>query len=139
VQAVLDLISGEKGKVRDWNYFKSLFLPTARFTVLHHPVDSFPSPYASVTLDEFVDLLGDAYYQVGFTEYALGHTVQEYNGIAQVFQPFYSKDGSGHEARGINSYQLVYFNGRWWISDLLWTTNSNGVLIPKQYLNTPNK
>lgn len=139
VTAVLAVISGEKGKVRDWTYFKSLFLPNARFTVLYHPSDSFKTNYETVSLDEFVDLMGDAYYDAGFTEYALGNVVQEYNGIAQVFQSFYSKDSEGYEGRGITSYQLVYFNHRWWISDVLWTTDSNGISVPEKYLNQPGK
>lgn len=57
-----------------------------------------------------------------------------YNGIANVFQSFYGKDSENKEERGINSYQLVYFKNRWWIANLLWTGDANGVKIPKKYL-----
>jgi hypothetical protein len=60
--------------------------------------------------------------------------VNEYNGIANVFQSFYAKDSDNEEATGITSYQLIYIQGRWWISDLMWTNNTNNVPIPEKYL-----
>lgn len=64
----------------------------------------------------------------------LGKVVNEYNGIANVFQSFYAIDSEGEEGKGITSYQLVKFDDRWWISDVLWTTDSNGVEIPEEYI-----
>lgn len=133
VKEVLRLVSGEKGQTRNWAAFRSLFLPTATFTVLNNN-DSI-QPVETVSLDIFIDLLRDAYYQEGFLEYETGKAVNEYNGIANVFQSFYAKDSEDKTERGINSYQLVYFRERWWITNLLWTSDANGVKIPQKYLN----
>ena len=100
----------------------------------YHSSDSIDLPYETVTLEEFVELLQDEYYKKGFTEYELGKVVNEFNGIANVFQSFYSKDSENQEGKGITSYQLVYFEERWWIADILWTTDSNGIPIPEKYL-----
>jgi hypothetical protein len=134
VKEVLRIISGEKGKIRNWEIFRSLFLPTANFTIVNHN-DSLFSPSETVSLEEFITLLNDEYYDNGFLEYETGKVVEEYNGIAHVFQSFYAKDSEKHEERGITSYQLVYFNGRWWIANVVWTGNSNGANIPEKYLN----
>lgn len=134
VNAMLEVISGEEGEVRDWDYFRSLFLPTARFTILYHPIDSMNLDYEMVNLDDFIEMMHDEYYDQGFTEYELGKVVNEYNGIANVFQSFYANDSEDEGGRGITSYQLVKFNNQWWIADVLWTTDSNGVEVPSQYL-----
>lgn len=136
VGEVLNVISGEKGKKRDLDHFRSLFVPSATFTLLYHPIDSMPAPYESVTLGEFIELMQDDYYAQGFTETETGKVINEYNGIAQVFQSFHVKDSEGEEAHGITSYQLIRFNGRWWIFNVLWTTDTNGVPVPEEYLDS---
>ena len=72
----------------------------------------------------------------GYLEHETGKTINEFNGIANVFQSFYGKDSENEEARGINSYQLVYFGKRWWIVNLLWTLETDKIKIPKKYLRT---
>jgi len=133
VKEVLRLVSGEKGKTRNWEALRNLFLPTATFTVLNNS-DSIPQPVETVSLDDFIKLMHDEYYEQGYLEYEIGKTVDEYNGIANVFQSFYGKDSENREERGINSYQLVYFKKRWWVANLLWTGDTNGVKIPDKYL-----
>ena len=43
VKESLRLISSEKGKTRNWEALRNLFLPTATFTVLNNN-DSIPQP-----------------------------------------------------------------------------------------------
>ncbi len=133
VNEVLRISAREKGKVPNWNAFRKLFLPTATLTVLYHDA-TFPTPLETVTVEEFIELMQDEYYEAGYTEYELGKVINEYNGIANVFQSVYQKDSEGLESRSINSYQLIYFNDRWWVANLMWTTDLNGVKIPKKYL-----
>ncbi|WP_340202666.1 hypothetical protein [Ascidiimonas sp. W6] len=137
VKEVLHIISGEKGKVRDWVAFRNLFLPSVRFTILNQ-FDKMPDAVETVTLDEFIELMNDTYYGEGFIEYEIGKVVDEYNGIAQVFQSFYAKDSEDSEGRGITSYQLVYFNNRWWIANLVWSIETEDHPIPPKYLNNQN-
>jgi hypothetical protein len=133
VKEMLRLVSGEKGRLRNWEAFRNLFLPTAYFIVLNHN-DSFPQPLDSVNLEGFIKLMHDQYYDDGYLEYEISKVVNEYNGIANVFQSFYGKDSENKEEKGINSYQLVYFTNRWWIANLVWTGDSNGVKVPNKYL-----
>lgn len=132
VNEVLKIISVEKGQTRNWDAFRNLFLPTAHFTV-HNNSDSIPQPFETISLEEFIELLDDEYYSNGFVEYETGKVVNEYNGIANVFQSFYATDSENTEERGINSYQLIYANNRWWIANIVWTGDSNGVKVPKKY------
>lgn len=133
VNETLRLISSEKGKTRNWEALRNLFLPTATLTV-RNDNDSITQPMETVTLVEFIDLMHNEYYENGYLEYEMGKTVEEFNGIANVFQSFVGKDSEGKKERGINSYQLIYFDKRWWIANLLWTLETNSVKIPKRYL-----
>lgn len=134
IQEMLRMVSIEKGRSFNREGMKRLFLPSARLTIRNHG-DSTRQPVESVDLAEFLNLMEDPYYAKGYSETELKKTVQEYNGIAHVFQTFYGKDSEGAEEYGINSIQLVYFHQRWWITDLLWTNSSGGVPVPATYHN----
>ena len=130
VNELLDLISVEKGEKIDTAAVGNLFLPSARLTVSsRYNSDDLES----VSLDEFLVLLTDPYYEQGYLEKEIHKMVDEFNGIAQVFQSFYAKDSEGVEERGVTSYQLVYSRNRWWIVSLLWTSGSEGLELPKKY------
>ncbi len=124
------LVTIEKGEKIDTAAIRNLFYPSAQLTILN-PSDS---AYAeSVSLDDFLELLTDPYYEEGYLEKEIHKVVDDYNGIAQVFQTFYGKDSEGSEGRGINSYQLAYYNDRWWIISLLWTLETDDAPIPTKY------
>lgn len=128
----LRLLSSEEGKTKNITAIRSLFLPTANFTVHTHD-DSMVPPLETVELEEFLTLLKDPYYESGYKESGIHKIVEQYNGIAHVFQTYHAKDSDNYEELGITSYQLVQFNDRWWISNVLWTGNSNGMEIPEKY------
>jgi hypothetical protein len=130
---VLDIVSREKGEKADTAAFRNLFVPWARFSVHTHD-DSAAQPVQTATLDEFIEILSDPYYEEGFEEYELNKVVDEYNGIAHAFQVYRVKDTDGVDETGLNSYQLVYYDDRWWIVSTLWTGNSNGVDVPEKYM-----
>lgn len=132
VNEVLEIITVDKGENINLEKFRNLFIPTARFAILNHD-DSMPQPFESISLDEFIEMLDDPDYSQGHLEYEIGKVVDEYNGIAHVFQSFYGKDSENVEERGITSYQLVFFNDRWRTVNILWPTDGNGVEIPEKY------
>ena len=132
VNELLDQITIEKGETMDTAAIRDLFYPSAKFTVLMHMEDV--SVAESISLDDFLIMLKDPYYEEGYLEEEIHKVVDEYNGIAQVFQSFYGKDSDGMEERGINSYQLAYYQDRWWIVSMLWTLETEEKEIPEQYL-----
>jgi len=89
----------------------------------------------AMNIEEFIRYAGPNYPKEGFEEIVIGLEVNEFNGIATVFQSFYCKTPSGsYEARGINSYQLVYLNDRWWIASTMFVNESEDVKLPNKYL-----
>ena len=130
VNEMLDIISGDTSEIRDWEAFKSLFTPNATFSTTVHG-KSVKSKIKTYTIEEFVKI-GEGFYQAnGFEEYELKKIVNQYNGIAQVFQSYVAQFPTG-EQKGVNSYQLIYDGERWWITSVVWVSNSNGVELPKE-------
>ena len=132
VQELLDLITAEPGEARDFVAMRNLFSPDVRFTALYRGGD-FGVPYESIGLDDFIEMMQDEYYTNGFTEVELHQEVDEFNVIAQVFQTYYGEDSEGEREWGISSYQLVFYEGRWWIYSILWTGADRLEDIPEAY------
>lgn len=128
INELLDQITIEKGEKMDTTAVRNLFHPSAILTVAD------AAKAETVSLEDFLILLKDPYYEEGYLEKEIHKIEEEYNGIAQVFQSFYGKDSEGVEERGVNSYQLTYYDNRWWIVSLLWTVESESLKIPAKYV-----
>jgi len=129
---MLDFISFEKDEVKDWDEFRNLFLPDAGAPISRQA--------RSQNIEEFVRYWGPNYSKTGFEEYVIGVDVKEFNGIATVFQSFYCKslDGS-YEARGINTYQVVFLNDRWWIASSMFTNETEDLKLPEKFMHSKYK
>lgn len=133
-QKMLEFISFEKDEVKDWDEFRNLFLPRAELIAIYP--DAPPArQVSSLNLEEFVRYAGSTYPSEGFEEIVIGLDVKEFNGIATVFESFYCKTKSGsYEARGVNTYQLVFLNNRWWIASTMFVNETEDVKLPNEYL-----
>ena len=131
---MLELISGPIGEERNWDQFRNLFLPTSQKISVSTTKDG-TKRVRSMNLEEFVRYVGPLYKRDGFEEYTIGLTINEFNGIANVFQSFYCKNLVGsYESRGVNSYQLLYDKNRWWIVSTLFVNESEASPLPDKYL-----
>ena len=131
---MIELISGDIGEERNWDEYRNLFLPTAQKLSTGKSKDGKTRVRAS-NLEEFVRNVGPLYARDGFEEYSIGLTVNEFNGIATAFQSYYCKNLIGtYEKRGVNTYQLVYMDDRWWIANTLFVAETDEVKIPNEYL-----
>ena len=134
--ACYDVISGPAGQKRDWDRFRSLFLPGARL------VPSGPKKDGGffarvVTPDEYVKF-ADAYFEKnGFAENEISRKSERFGNIMQIFSTYASrhdaKDAEPFE-RGINSFQLFYDGARWWIVTIYWQGETPETPIPKEFL-----
>ena len=129
--AIYDVISGPAGE-RDWNRFRSLFVPQARFTA----VGRKPDGSVSVTLlgvDEFIGMAGAVFKSQGFYENAIVNRVQTFGNVSQVFSSYQSRNEKGGKPfeRGINSIQMFDDGKRWWVLSILWDTERPGNPLPK--------
>jgi len=133
--AGLKIISGPKGQQRDMEAFKALFLPNAQMGGVFYKGDS--SFVRLTTAEIFADRNGPAYAEMGFYENQLALRIERFGNLAIAFQTYETRTGSPTgkvEDRGVNTYQLVYDKGRWWIASLLFTPETATQPIPKKYL-----
>ncbi len=135
IAAVYDVISGPAGKSRDWDRFRSLFLPGARLV----PTGPRPNGETGIhvmTVEEYVANAGPYLEKNGFFEREIARHTDAFGHIAQAFSTYESrrKPGEAPFARGINSIQLAYDGQRWWVVTILWDSERSDQPIPEKYL-----
>lgn len=131
---MLELISVPIGEDPDWDEYRNLFLPTSQ----KYSLDPNAKPgreVRSMNMEEFIRNVGPLFSRDGFKEMSIGLTFHEYNGIAIAFQAYHSKNLLGtYEKRGVNTYQLVYKEDRWWIVNGLFVNEDSENKIPEKYI-----
>ena len=132
-EAILKSISGNKGEKRDWTRFRNLFLPSAQLNAVYHQNDSTWLKVNSI--ETFIQLAGTWYEENGFKEYSFKIKIEKFGNISHVFQSYGASLADGKEIeRGVNSFQLVFLEGRWWIVNLLWDSETKSSKLPKELL-----
>ena len=120
IRAAYAAISGPAGS-RDWDHFRSLFLPQARFTQVGKAPDG--SRFViSWGVDEFVRDAGVVFSKDPFYENGIVNRPESYGNMAQVFSSYESRRAPKETPfeRGINSFQLLNDGSRWWIVSIFW-------------------
>jgi hypothetical protein len=133
VGAAYAAISGPAGP-RDWNRFRSLFLPQARFTQVGEGPDGAKF-VISWSVEEFVRDAGLIFAKEPFYEDALVIQPESYGGMAQVLSSYESKrspEGKPFE-RGVNSFQVLNDGKRWWIVSIFWDSERPDNPLPAKY------
>ncbi|HEX8814795.1 MAG TPA: hypothetical protein VF753_04780 [Terriglobales bacterium] len=129
--AIYDVISGPAGE-RDWNRFRSLFVPQARFTALGRNPDG-STTVALFGVDEFIKMATPVFSGGAFYEHAIVNRAQSFGNVSQVFSSYESLNEKGGKPfeRGINSIQMFDDGTRWWVLSILWDTERPGNPLPK--------
>jgi hypothetical protein len=131
--ALYNVISGPAGE-RDWNRFRSLFVPAATLTSSGIDREGNIS-IRSRSVEDYVKGAGGYFSQHGFFESPIVNRVQAFGNIAHVFSSYESRNAAGeaHFARGINSFQLAFNGKRWWIVSILWDEERPDNPLPKDF------
>lgn len=130
--ALYDVISGPAGK-RDWKRFRSLFTNTATMSAVAVDSDG-GSRYVQFSPQEYIAQNDPFFMKNAFFEKELGREVWQFGKIAQVRSGYQYSLGENDppEQRGVNILHLVYDQGRWWISSILWTTEGPDNPMPEE-------
>jgi hypothetical protein len=139
MKAVYDVISGDAGKARDWDRFRTLFHKDARLIPAGKNAQTGVFGARAMTPDEYVTRATPGFAANGFHERELARHVDIYGNIAQVFSTYHAfrkSDDKTPFLRGINSFQLMNDGKRWWVMTIYWQAETPDNLIPKGYLKT---
>lgn len=132
--AIYDVISGPAGEQRDWDRFHSLFIDGAR---LIPRASQNPNGVIVFTPDDYVERVDEIFLRDGFFEAEIGRRTERYGDIAHVLSAYDSRrkiDDPEPFARGINSFQLLHHNDRWWIVTIYWQGETEDNPIPGDML-----
>ena len=135
VAAVYDVISGEAGEARDWDRWRSLFIPEAR--LIPTVVRDGTVGYRVMTPEDYVTSSGSFLEENGFFEIEVARTQESFGQIAHLFSTYESRRSEADEepfARGINSFQVLNDGTRWWVVSIMWDSERPGNSIPGKYL-----
>ncbi|HEY0082770.1 MAG TPA: hypothetical protein VGB61_08270 [Pyrinomonadaceae bacterium] len=139
--AVYDSISGAKGKARNWDRFRSLFVPGARL-IPTFKRQSGEFATRVLTPDEFIASSGKFMEEQGFFEQAIANHVETFGNIAQVFSVYEGRHDTADPkpfVRGINSIQLMNDGKRWWVVTIFWQAEDAANPLPQKYLTVEKK
>ena len=130
--ALYNVISGPAGE-RDWNRFRSLFLPQARLTAATKNADG-SSRVRPMGVEDYAKGAGTYFLQHAFFESPIVNRVETFGNITQIFSSYESRRAAGEApfARGINSIQLLNDGTRWWIVSILWDEERPDNPLPKE-------
>jgi hypothetical protein len=141
MKAVYEVISGDAGKPRDWDRFRTLFHKDARM------IPSGKNPQTGVyganalTPEAYIKRVEPVFAKDGFYEREVARRVETYGNIAHVFstyESFHSLADKKPFMRGINSFQLLNDGKRWWVLTIFWQGETPDNPIPKKYLKSKN-
>ncbi len=132
--AVYDVISGPAGQERDWDRFLSLFHPGARLV----PARTLPAS-GDLTIwspAEYVEQVGPRLVESGFFEDEIGRVEERFGMVVHAFSTYESRATADGEpfSRGINSFQLIEHDDRYWVLQIVWDSEAPDRPIPSRYL-----
>jgi hypothetical protein len=133
LRAAYESISGPAGP-RDWNRFRSLFLPQARFTQVGKAADG--SVFViSWSVEDFIHDGADYFSKEPFYETSIANQPDSYGNMAQVMSSYASRHAPGEKSfqRGINSFQVLNDGKRWWIISIFWDSERPDNPLPAKF------
>jgi hypothetical protein len=135
--ALYDVISGPPGP-RDWNRFRSLFMPSARLTSATKAPDGSVRVHPNA-VEDYATRGGAYFLKNGFFEKPVVNRVFTFGNMAQVLSSYESRHALGEApfARGINSIQMTFDGKRWWIVNILWDEERPDNPLPKDFTKGP--
>ena len=135
VAAVYDVISGPAGQARDWDRWRSLFIPEARLIPVSVRQDGTIS-HRVITPEDYASSSGPFLEENGFFEVEVARVTESFGQIAHLFSTYESRRTEADDdpfARGINSFQLMNDGTRWWVVSIMWDSERPGNAIPEKY------
>jgi hypothetical protein len=141
MRSVYDVISGDAGKARNWDRFRSLFHKDARLIPTGKNPQNGVVTARVLSPEDYITRSEPLLVKDGFFEREIARRTEQYGNIVHVFSTYESRhkiDDKTPFARGINSFQLYNDGKRWWVLTIFWQGETRENPIPKNYLKNRN-
>ena len=138
VTTLYALISAAKGEARDWDRFRTMFLPGARLIPTNRAIHEGRGGHPPDVMDveTFIRTGTPVLVSMGFDERQIAMRVERFGCVAHVWSTYESRHAPEEApfARGINSIQLYHDGARWWVVTIYWDSERADNPIPDAYL-----
>ncbi len=141
MKAVYDVISGDAGKPRDWDRFRTLFHKDARLIPTGTNPNTKVTGANAISPEEYIKRVEPVFARDGFHEREKARRTESYGNIVHAlstYEAFRSRSDKAPFMRGINSFQLLNDGKRWWVVTIFWQAETTENPIPKKYLKSSN-
>ena len=137
------ILGGEPGETRDWDLYKFLFHPDGRLIRYEKDITDGVLRPQFLSVDDYINTTGEwlnTGKKTAFYENEAHKEVHAFGNIAEVFSTYQcfnsidDMDNNKPYTRGINSFQLLYDQDRWWILNLFWARETSELPIPEKFL-----
>lgn len=139
IHAMYATVSAAAGEPRDWERFRTFFLPGARMIPTNRAIHNGQGGHPPDVMDveTFIRTTAPVLEPMDFHEVQIGMRVERFGCIAHVWSTYDSRhapDAAEPFARGINSIQLYHDGARWWVVNVFWDSERADNPIPQRYL-----
>jgi hypothetical protein len=134
ITALYASISGPAG-ARDWRRQRRLFLPGARM-IANTPREDGTVDVELLDADTYERVRAPVFIEQSFYESEVARRTERFGCVAHVFSTYESRStpDAAPFMRGVNSIQLLFAEGRWWIVSAAWQHEGARARIPERYL-----
>ncbi|MEM1055504.1 MAG: hypothetical protein AAGI52_08245 [Bacteroidota bacterium] len=142
VAAVYASLDRAPGDNHDWDRFVTLYYPEAK--LLPQP-EQMNGQERVFTAQGYADHINGLYESAsyigspndrGFREREVHNVTHRFGDVATVFSTYekFFYEGDQMLGRGINSFQLVFREGRWWILAAAWDEENSAGSVPAEFM-----
>ena len=131
VKAVYETLSGRAGEARNWNRFRSLMAPDARFVTESAAADGTVRRRA-LGVEDLIASNDKSFASQGFFEHGVIAHDEVWGHFAVVVTPYESRHAPGEApfARGIKHVELTSDGKRWFIESIVWERETTASPLP---------
>lgn len=132
-------ISFAPGEEPDWHCLRLLFLPGASVIPPREPGSDHTRAFS---LEQFIEYASDQMKnkpdmsRQGFREKEIARRTESWDTLVHVLSTYTGSfwDGDETVTRGLNSMQVLLDDGRWWITGIIWSNETEHTPLPDRYL-----
>lgn len=124
IAALSASISGPAGSPRDWNRFRSLFVPDAgRMVITRVPKDG-PTDVSVLGIEDYIRRSSGSATPQGFYEIPIAYDIESFGRMTHVYESYglhRTRDDKPY-VRGVNSFELLSDGTRYYVLQVYWDT-----------------
>jgi hypothetical protein len=134
IKAMYESLSGPAGD-RNWRRERSLFMEGALLIPIGKRVHR-DGDFQVMSLDDWIADASEFLAENDFYESEIMRKTFHFGDMVAAFSTYEARNKPDEApiARGINSIQLVFNEGRWWILSVMWDNETKENPIPEEFL-----